>query len=75
MLQKLRTLRQDYAQVLQEEKQEKANIKQERDFSIFENMGYKFNNKIYSLNEKHPLSKERFYIAQQYFSDESNLNQ
>jgi hypothetical protein len=29
-------------------------------------MGYKFNTKLFSLAEKHPISKQRFEVASQF---------
>ena len=35
-------------------------------------MPYKFNNKVYTLAEKHPMTKERFEASRQFIEDNSS---
>jgi hypothetical protein len=53
-------IRKEFKAKVKLEKEKKANMKEQRDFSIFDNMGYKFNTKVYTLKEKHPMSRVRF---------------
>jgi PIN domain nuclease of toxin-antitoxin system len=41
-------------------KSERKKLKAERNYEIFDKMQYKYNTKLFSLKEKHPISKERF---------------
>lgn len=45
------------------EKEKKKKMKEQRDYQIYDEMGYTFNSKIYSLAEKHPMSRDRFESA------------
>jgi hypothetical protein len=40
-------------------------MKDSRDYQIYDEMGYTFNSKIYSLAEKHPMSRDRFESAKE----------
>lgn len=35
-------------------------MKKTRDYKIFDEMSYKYNTKVFSYNEKHPISQKRF---------------
>ncbi len=45
------------------EKEERKKLREQRDYEIFDQMPYKFNTKVFSMKEKHPVSKVRFESA------------
>lgn len=46
-----------------EAKRARREAKGKRSYEIFDSMPYKFQETVYSQAERHPLSKERFEVA------------
>ena len=68
-LQKLKT------EFEQKEHQERAKVrrqKEERDYEIFPGIGYKFNSRAFTLQERHPISKERFETVSQFIREQGS---
>ena len=48
-------------------------MKENRDYQIFDSMPYKFSTKKFTLSEKHPLSKERFELGNEFLTGEREV--
>lgn len=46
-------------------KEEKRKKKSDRDYQIFSEMGYKYSSEVYSLQSKHPMSRDRYNSAKE----------
>ena len=58
----------------QKEHQERTKVrrqKEERDYEIFPGIGYKFNSRAFTLQERHPISKERFETVSDFIREQS----
>lgn len=64
----IKAIQQKCNRKLLEEKEKKKKMKEQRDYQIYDEMGYTFNSKIFSLAEKHPMSRDRFESAKQHLS-------
>ena len=51
-----------------EEKAERQKQKSQRDYEIFDQMPYKYNTKVFSMKERHPISKTRFEAASAFIT-------
>ena len=60
---KISQLRDKYVKQDLVEKEERRRLREQRDYEIFDQMPYKFNTKVFSMKERHPVSKMRFESA------------
>ena len=56
-------------------KEEKRKKKLERDYEIFSDMGYRYSSEVYSLQSKHPMSRDRYNRALELISSSKSTNQ
>lgn len=71
---RVQQLRQKYVQQELDAKAERKRLRDQRDYEIFDQMPYKFNTKIFTMREKHPISKARFDSASAFIQASSRVD-
>ena len=63
---KLVDLKYQFEKLEAEERKKVRRQKEERDYEIFPGIGYKFNSQSFTLQERHPMSKDRFQAVSEF---------